>query len=60
MTGDDVKQLQVYLVSKGYDIGTPDGVYGTKSSIAIAKFQRENNLKPDGALGPVTRGLLFK
>jgi uncharacterized protein (TIGR02145 family) len=60
MTGDDVKQLQVYLVSKGYDIGTPDGVYGTKSSMAIAKFQRENNLKPDGALGPVTRGLLFK
>jgi peptidoglycan hydrolase-like protein with peptidoglycan-binding domain len=56
MQGEDVKQLQIYLNSKGYDVGVPDGVFGTKSKQAVILFQKAHNLTADGAVGPGTRG----
>jgi len=60
MTGNDIKELQVYLNNHGYNVGTPDGVYGTGTSKAIATFQQSNNLTSDGSLGPTTLSYLTK
>ena len=58
MQGDDIKYLQTYLNSKGYDCGIPDGVFGTKSKQAVMLFQQANGLNPDGSVGSITRGMI--
>lgn len=52
--GEPVAALQRLLVSKGYNIGTPDGIFGPKTQAAVANFQRAQGLKPDGIVGPRT------
>jgi N-acetylmuramoyl-L-alanine amidase len=54
LTGDDVRQLQERLLEMGYDVGRADGVYGSRTARAVATFQREVGLPPDGACGPHT------
>ena len=54
MIGDDVKTLQTYLSEKGYDVGTPDGIFGIKTKSAILAFQTANGLTPDGIVGAKT------
>jgi N-acetylmuramoyl-L-alanine amidase len=54
MIGDDVRQLQERLLEMGYDLGRPDGIYGIRTSRAVAQFQREVGLRPDGECGPAT------
>jgi cytoskeletal protein RodZ len=53
-TGTQVKQLQQALNSLGYDVGTPDGVYGPKTEAAVKEFQTKQNLTADGIVGPQT------
>jgi peptidoglycan hydrolase-like protein with peptidoglycan-binding domain len=60
MIGNDIKDLQTYLNNHGYNVGTPDGVFGTGTSNAIATFQKSNNLTSDGSLGPTTLSYLTK
>lgn len=55
MTGEDIKSLQTYLNSHSYPCGLADGVFGTKTNQAVINFQKDNNLKPDGKVGPMTR-----
>lgn len=57
-TGDDVRQLQERLLEMGYDVGRADGVYGARTARAVAQFQREVGLAPDGAVGPQTLNAL--
>ena len=38
----------------GYDLGRADGIYGVRTARAVAQFQREVGLIPDGACGPQT------
>ncbi|MGH3659042.1 MAG: N-acetylmuramoyl-L-alanine amidase, partial [Micromonosporaceae bacterium] len=52
--GDDVRQLQERLLEMGYDVGRPDGVFGVRTSQALAQFQREAGLVPDGTFGQAT------
>lgn len=58
--GLDVKQLQQYLISKGYSI--PDGpseFFGTQTQSALIKFQLDNNIiPPAGYFGPITRSFI--
>jgi N-acetylmuramoyl-L-alanine amidase len=54
LVGDDVRQLQERLLEIGYDLGRPDGVYGATTARAVAQFQREVGLSPDGSCGPQT------
>src|SRR6185369_1739939 len=52
--GDDVRQLQERLLELGYDLGRADGILGRRTATALASFQREVGLVPDGVCGPQT------
>ena len=52
--GDDVRALQERLLEMGYDVGRADGIYGARTARAVAQFQREVGLDPDGVCGPQT------
>jgi N-acetylmuramoyl-L-alanine amidase len=54
MVGEDVRSLQERLLEMGYDVGRADGVYGARTARAVATFQREVGLAPDGSCGPQT------
>jgi N-acetylmuramoyl-L-alanine amidase len=58
LTGDDVVQLQERLLEMGYDPGRCDGIYGQRTARAVAQFQREVGLDPDGSCGPQTLNAL--
>src|ERR1043165_5403984 len=38
----------------GYDLGRADAIYGARTARAVATFQREVGLVPDGSCGPQT------
>jgi N-acetylmuramoyl-L-alanine amidase len=52
--GDDVRALQERLLEFGYDVGRADGILGRRTAHALARFQREVGLLPDGVCGPET------
>lgn len=56
-TGEDVRELQEWLVKLGYNVGSkgPDGDFGSKTYTAVIDFQRKNNLDDDGIVGPLTK-----
>jgi N-acetylmuramoyl-L-alanine amidase len=54
LVGEDVRALQERLLEMGYDVGRADGIYGPQTARAVAVFQREVGLPPDGACGPQT------
>jgi len=54
MIGDDVRQLQDRLLEMGFDVGRSDGIFGQRTAKAVARFQREVGLSPDGSYGPQT------
>ena len=58
--GDEVMELQKFLNAAGYDCGTPDGVFGMKTKLAVIKFQVANGLRADGVVGRLTRVALNK
>lgn len=54
------KQIQAALKSAGYYKGEIDGEIGPRSQNAILDFQKNNDLKPDGKVGPKTWSKLKK
>lgn len=54
ISGEDVRSLQERLLEMGYDPGRADAVYGPRTARALAQFQREVGLTPDGSCGPHT------
>ncbi|WBB78322.1 N-acetylmuramoyl-L-alanine amidase [Micromonospora sp. WMMD882] len=54
ISGEDVRTLQERLLEMGYDVGRADAVYGARTARALAQFQREVGLTPDGSCGPHT------
>jgi hypothetical protein len=52
--GEDVRRLQLALNVLGYDAGTADGVFGTKTQNAVKAFQRAEGLETDGIAGEKT------
>jgi N-acetylmuramoyl-L-alanine amidase len=54
LVGEDVRTLQERLLEMGYDVGRADGIYGGHTARALAQFQREVGLAPDGSCGPQT------
>lgn len=52
--GSEVKSLQSDLFKLGFDPGSIDGRFGSKTKTAVQSFQRSVNLTPDGIVGQLT------
>ena len=52
--GDAVRKLQELLNALGYDCGSVDGIFGSKTKAAVLAFQKANGLGADGIVGPLT------
>lgn len=66
MTNNEIKELQKFLNKKGYNLaligpgskGNETNYFGKLTRKAVIKFQKANNLVPDGIVGPLTRKAL--
>lgn len=52
--GDAVRKLQELLNALGYDCGSVDGIFGSKTKAAVLAFQKANGLGVDGIVGSLT------
>lgn len=52
--GQEVREIQTKLQSLGYYTIAVDGIYGSKTTSAVKKFQKDNGLTADGIAGPAT------
>lgn len=52
--GYDVLRLQEALAGKGFYQGPKNGRYTPETSEALSRYQKANNLEPDGVAGPFT------
>ena len=52
--GYQVKRLQRLLAQRGFDPGTPDGIFGAATARAVKKAQKSHALTDDGIAGPIT------
>ncbi|MGI8984582.1 MAG: L,D-transpeptidase family protein [Acidimicrobiales bacterium] len=53
-----VLALQERLAELGYDVGTPDGKWGARTSYSLMAFQKVEGLVRDGQNGPQTQAAL--
>ncbi len=60
--GEDVKTLQEYLITLGYDLGRwgADGDYGDATELAVTAFQKDARIDADGDYGPITHEALMR
>lgn len=49
--GSDVTRLQQLLRNEGFDPGSIDGIFGSRTQSAVMAFQREMHLVVDGIVG---------
>lgn len=52
--GDDVRQLQRWLNTLGFNVGAVDGVFGSATEKAVREFQKSTGNVSDGIVGPST------
>ncbi len=60
--GDAVKQLQQGLKTKGFDVGTADGVFGGKTKAAVIKYLtagKDRSTNAEGVVGPLGWGSII-
>jgi len=55
-----VMAMQQRLAELGYDIGTPDGQWGARTTYSLMAFQKVEGLTRDGSDGPETQAALAK
>jgi DNA repair exonuclease SbcCD ATPase subunit len=53
--GEDVKKLQRALNALGYNAGSVDGIFGSKTLAAVKAFQSAVGIKSDGIVGSDTK-----
>lgn len=53
-SGPAVVALQKALAALQFDVGTPDGNFGSTTEGAVIAFQKAHGLKPDGIVGTDT------
>ena len=58
-SGEEVKYIQQRLIELGYLHGNADGIFGNNTKSALEKFQKKNNLTPDGIASRTVQALLF-
>ena len=49
--GNEVREIQTKLKNWGYYNGNIDGIYGSKTQLAVKNFQAARGLKSDGICG---------
>lgn len=49
---DVILRVQMLLGKLGYDVGTPDGIPGPKTSEAVAAFERAAGMNESGSINP--------
>jgi len=59
MKGEDIRELQGYLLELGYDCDGIDGYYGINTEDAVRAFQHATRLEVDGEYGPKTHTMLM-
>lgn len=47
----EIRELQALLLARGHDIGTPDGIPGSRTRDAVAAEQQRAGLAVDGRVG---------
>jgi len=52
--GDDVSNLQQRLIQLGFNCGKIDGIFGSKTELAVKEFQKSVGVFVDGKCGPST------
>ena len=57
--GDSVEALQILLNGYGFNCGTVDGSFGSKTLSAVKAYQKALKLTVDGCVGPATWGALL-
>lgn len=57
--GGDVRQLQIDLTKKGYNLEPYNGVFGLRTMEAVTELQKKNGLKPTGVYDDETREVLI-
>lgn len=55
-----IKKIQTALNDRGYGPLKVDGKDGPKTKKAVAAFQKDSGLEPDGLVGPLTENRLFR
>jgi peptidoglycan hydrolase-like protein with peptidoglycan-binding domain len=53
-----IREAQVKLNQKGFNVGEPDGVMGPKTKDALAQFQRQQGLQASGEIDSETADAL--
>jgi len=56
--GDQVRDLQILLLSQGFNPGPIDGIFGPKTCSSLKQFQSANSLIADCIVGPKTQKVL--
>lgn len=54
-----VSNLQYMLIYLGYNPGTVDGIYGSKTAAAVSAFQGDHGLSVDGQCGRNTKTAIW-
>ena len=57
--GEDVAAVQARLIVLKYLHGKADGIFSKLTHAAVVAFQKDQGIKVDGIVGPVTYGHLF-
>jgi peptidoglycan hydrolase-like protein with peptidoglycan-binding domain len=55
---EEIRQVQVALNEKGFDIGEPDGVFGSRTRQALIAFQQRQGLQANGRIDVRTTAAL--
>ncbi len=57
--GEPIARLQQLLITLGYDVNDPRGVFSDGTDRAVRSFQRDHRLDIDGLVGPRTQLALY-
>ena len=49
-----IREVQAFLLEQGLDPGVMDGIYGSKTRLALESYQRRNGLQPTGIIDDPT------
>jgi hypothetical protein len=54
MTAAEIRQLQIALNAKGFNVGAPDGVFGIRTREALIAFQKQQGFQANGEIDQQT------